>query len=143
MVESTPTKVSSNIRLSFEKFSNPFVGRGGDGIKSWAAREDNVVDDDIVVWVQFGMNHVPRIEDFPVMSVYDLPFQLIIMLKCLLTDSSLSRPVEILNVALKPVNFFTHNPSIDVPPSRQENNQSQLVSREATAKCCSETSSKL
>jgi primary-amine oxidase len=43
------------------------TGRGGDGIKTWAARNDNVVDDDIVVWVQFGMNHVPRIEDFPVM----------------------------------------------------------------------------
>jgi primary-amine oxidase len=48
------------------------LGRGGDGIKSWAARDDNVVDDDIVVWVQFGMNHVPRIEDFPVMSVSHL-----------------------------------------------------------------------
>jgi primary-amine oxidase len=43
------------------------VGRGGGGIKTWASRKDNVVDDDIVVWVQFGMNHVPRIEDFPVM----------------------------------------------------------------------------
>ena len=45
----------------------PPLGRGGDGIKAWAARNDNVVDEDIVVWVQFGINHVPRIEDFPVM----------------------------------------------------------------------------
>lgn len=44
-----------------------FQGRGSEGIKIWAAREDNVVDEDIVVWVQFGMTHVPRIEDFPVM----------------------------------------------------------------------------
>ncbi|GKZ37322.1 hypothetical protein AbraIFM66950_008809 [Aspergillus brasiliensis] len=95
--------------------------RGGDGLKRWAARADNVVDDDIVVGVQFGMNHVPRIEDFPVV------------------------PVEILKVALKPVNFFTQNPSMDVPPSRQETNMSKLVSREETTTkgCCVSSTSKL
>lgn len=40
-----------------------------------------------------------------------------------------ARPVEMLKVSLKPVNFFTKNPSMDVPPSRQESNRSQLVSR--------------
>jgi primary-amine oxidase len=51
-------------------------------VRAWADRKDNVKDDDIVVWIQFGINHVPRIEDFPVM------------------------PVEILKVMLKPANFF-------------------------------------
>jgi primary-amine oxidase len=46
-----------------------------------------------VVWVQFGLQHVPRAEDFPVM------------------------PAEIVKVAFKPVNFFNRNPSMDVPPS--------------------------
>ncbi|KAI9752270.1 MAG: COPII coat Sec23p-Sfb3p heterodimer component [Chaenotheca gracillima] len=77
--------------------------RGGTGVKSWADRKDNVLDTDIVVWVQFGINHIPRIEDFPVM------------------------PVEIIKVGLKPVNFFDKNPALDVPPSEQRFNQSTLV----------------
>ncbi|RMZ75835.1 hypothetical protein DV737_g5102, partial [Chaetothyriales sp. CBS 132003] len=56
-----------------------------------------------VVWIQFGINHVPRTEDFPVM------------------------PAETLKVMLKPVNFFTKNPALDVPPSTQTFNQSTLV----------------
>ena len=78
--------------------------RGGTGVRSWADRKDNVKDEDIVVWVQFGINHIPRIEDFPVM------------------------PAEILKVSLKPVNFFDKNPALDVPPSEQSFNQSTLVS---------------
>jgi len=84
------------------KYTNQ--SRGGTGVRSWADRKDNVLDDDIVVWVQFGINHVPRIEDFPVM------------------------PCEILKVHLKPVNFFEKNPALDVPPSRQCENKSQLLS---------------
>ena len=41
--------------------------RGGTGVRSWADRHDHVEDQDIVLYLQFGMNHVPRIEDFPVM----------------------------------------------------------------------------
>ncbi|OMP85109.1 Copper amine oxidase 1 [Diplodia seriata] len=74
--------------------------RGGTGVRSWAARADPALDADIVVFVQFGINHVPRIEDFPVM------------------------PVEVLKVALKPVNFFDRNPALDVPPSEQGFNRS-------------------
>jgi primary-amine oxidase len=84
------------------KYTNQ--SRGGTGVRSWADRKDNVLDEDIVVWVQFGINHVPRIEDFPVM------------------------PVEILKVALKPVNFFEKNPALDVPPSVQSFNKSTLAS---------------
>ncbi|KAL9083019.1 MAG: hypothetical protein Q9159_006038 [Coniocarpon cinnabarinum] len=70
--------------------------RGGTGVRSWASRNDSVVDEDIVIWAQFGINHIPRVEDFPVM------------------------PCEILRVGLKPVNFFEKNPSIDVPPATQK-----------------------
>ncbi|KAL2851248.1 copper amine oxidase [Aspergillus pseudodeflectus] len=81
--------------------------RGGHGVRTWAnphGGKDDVVDEDIVVWVQFGMNHIPRIEDFPVM------------------------PVEIIKVHLRPANFFTKNPALDVPPSSQDINKSSLVS---------------
>lgn len=40
--------------------------RGGTGVRTWANRKESVKDTDIVVWVQFGINHIPRIEDFPV-----------------------------------------------------------------------------
>lgn len=83
------------------KYTNQ--SRGGTGVRTWASRNDNVVDTDIVVWVQFGINHIPRIEDFPVM------------------------PCEIIKVSFKPVNFFERNPAIDVPPSTQAFNQSVLV----------------
>ena len=74
--------------------------RGGDGVRTWAARRDSVVDEDIVLFVQFGLQHVPRTEDFPVM------------------------PCEVLKVMLKPVNFFARNPAIDVPPATQAFNKS-------------------
>ncbi|CEI61777.1 Copper amine oxidase 1 [Fusarium venenatum] len=78
--------------------------RGGTGVRTWAERNETLTpESDIVLWVQFGINHIPRIEDFPVM------------------------PVEILKVHLKPVNFFTKNPALDVPPSEQRFNQSTLV----------------
>jgi primary-amine oxidase len=69
--------------------------RGGTGVRSWAERKDSLAGGDPVLWVQFGINHVPRVEDFPVM------------------------PVETLRVMLRPVNFFDRNPAIDVPSSRQ------------------------
>ena len=91
------------------KFTNQ--SHGGDGVRTYASRGDNVKDTDIVVWVQFGINHIPRIEDFPVM------------------------PVETIRVMLKPVNFFDRNPAIDVPPSTQMFNRStQLAYPQGVAK---------
>lgn len=86
------------------KYTNQ--SRGGSGVRSWANRKNNVKDEDVVVWVQFGINHIPRIEDFPVM------------------------PCEVIKMTLKPVNFFTKNPALDVPPSAQETNKSVLVAVE-------------
>ncbi|KAJ0163852.1 Copper amine oxidase 1 [Colletotrichum tanaceti] len=97
--------------------------RGGTGVRGWSRRNETLTpESDIVVWVQFGINHVPRIEDFPVM------------------------PVEILKVHLKPVNFFDKNPALDVPPSQQSFNRSTLVqsSKDEADGCgCEAPSSKL
>ncbi|KAI6879660.1 putative copper amine oxidase [Hortaea werneckii] len=111
------------------KYTNQ--SRGGTGVRSWADRKENIVDDDLVVFVQFGINHIPRIEDFPVM------------------------PCEIIKVSMKPVNFFDKNPALDVPPSTQDFNKSTLISEahqqgvteakinaDGTA-CCAAPSSKL
>lgn len=86
------------------KYTNQ--SRGGAGVRAWANRRESVKDADLVLYIQFGLQHATRIEDFPVM------------------------PVEIIKVALKPANFFDKNPAIDVPPSNQEFNRSSLVSEQ-------------
>lgn len=87
--------------------------RGGTGVRSWAERNDDIAGGadgsagtDLVVFVQFGINHIPRIEDFPVM------------------------PCEKIAVHLKPVNFFERNPGIDIAPSLQGVNCSSKVGGE-------------
>jgi primary-amine oxidase len=94
--------------------------RGGEGVAAWAARGDDILDKDLVLFVQFGMNHIPRVEDFPVM------------------------PCEVMRVSFKPVDFFERNPALDVPPSVQSVNKSVGLNRphaEAVVEegsCCSE-----
>ncbi|KAJ4247480.1 hypothetical protein NW762_013156 [Fusarium torreyae] len=89
---------------------------GGTGIKSWVDKPDYVVDDDIVIWHTFGFNHIPRVEDFPIM------------------------PAEIAQMHLKPFNFCEFNPTNDVPPSNQAFNKSVLYEDQeqaaSKASCC-------
>jgi primary-amine oxidase len=89
----------------------------GSGVATWIkSREkpESVRNEDIVIWHTFGTTHNPRVEDWPVM------------------------PVEKMMVTLKPLNFFTRNPALDVPISNQADNKSVLVTDEAEAgSCCS------
>ncbi|GAM88172.1 hypothetical protein ANO11243_062030 [Dothideomycetidae sp. 11243] len=62
-------------------------------ILDWAARDDNVENEDIVCWLQFGITHFPRTEDFPIM------------------------PAEPLSIMLRASNFFQKNPALWVPPT--------------------------
>ncbi len=66
---------------------------GGDGLPAWTARDRSLVDTDVVLWHTFGVTHVPRPEDWPVM------------------------PVEYTGFTLIPFGFFDRNPALDVPPS--------------------------
>ncbi|EXJ86916.1 primary-amine oxidase [Capronia epimyces CBS 606.96] len=75
-------------------------GDGSDGIRNWVARNDNVENEDIVLWHTYTFTHNPRPEDFPIM------------------------PAESVRVALKPYSFFNYNPTMDVPPSNQGFNKS-------------------
>ncbi len=63
---------------------------GGAGIPSWIARDRSLDGEDLVVWHTFGMTHVPRPEDWPVM------------------------PVDVSGFVLKPVGFFDRNPTLGV-----------------------------
>ncbi|PPJ60912.1 hypothetical protein CBER1_06225 [Cercospora berteroae] len=71
------------------------------GVADAVARNEDVQNEDVVVWSVFGLTHNPRIEDWPVM------------------------PVEIHQINLRPSDFFEANPSIDVPS--EKNIASQLV----------------
>jgi primary-amine oxidase len=66
---------------------------GGDGLPAWTAADRDLVDADVVLWYTFGVTHLPRPEDWPVM------------------------PVEYTGFLLTPFGFFDRNPALDVPPS--------------------------
>jgi primary-amine oxidase len=68
---------------------------GGAGLPAWTARDRSVVDTDIVLWHSFGVTHIPRPEDWPVM------------------------PVESTGFMLMPFGFFDANPALDVPPAAE------------------------
>jgi primary-amine oxidase len=65
---------------------------GGDGLPRWTAADRSLVDTEVVVWHTFGVTHIPRPEDWPVM------------------------PVETCGFSLVPSGFFDRNPALDVPP---------------------------
>eukprot|EP00803_Ostreobium_quekettii_P010562 evm.model.scf_1177.3 EVM.evm.TU.scf_1177.3 scf_1177:31016-41785(+) len=72
----------------------PLQSKGGEGLPKWTQADRAVSREDPVVWHTFGVTHVTRPEDFPVM------------------------PVESVGFTLKPVGFFDGNPGIDIPPSK-------------------------
>ena len=65
---------------------------GGDGLPAWTEADRDLTDTDVVLWYSFGVTHVPRPEDWPVM------------------------PVELAGFLLQPVGFFDRNPALDLPP---------------------------
>jgi primary-amine oxidase len=62
-------------------------------ILDWAQRNENIENTDIVCYLQFGLTHFPRTEDFPIM------------------------PAEPVSIMLRASNFFQKNPALWVPPS--------------------------
>jgi len=80
------------------------------GVADAVARNEDVENEDVVVWNVFGLTHNPRVEDWPVM------------------------PVEIHQLQLRPADFFDRNPALDVPGSK--NQSSVEVGRDANGTCC-------
>ncbi|KAB8231707.1 peroxisomal copper amine oxidase [Aspergillus alliaceus] len=62
-------------------------------VLDWAQRNESIENTDIVCYIQFGLTHFPRTEDFPIM------------------------PAEPVSVMLRASNFFQKNPGLWVPPS--------------------------
>ncbi|TDF82665.1 copper amine oxidase, partial [Arthrobacter terricola] len=69
----------------------PNQSTGGDGLPAWTAADRNIVDQDLVVWYTFGMHHVVRLEDWPVMPRQNIGFM------------------------LEPHGFFNQNPTLNLP----------------------------
>jgi primary-amine oxidase len=63
------------------------------GLPAWTAADRSIEDTDVVLWYVFGIHHIPRPEEWPVM------------------------PVDTVSFWLKPVGFFDRNPALDVPPT--------------------------
>jgi primary-amine oxidase len=63
------------------------------GLPEWVKAERPLQDADVVLWHVFGIHHITRPEDWPVM------------------------PVDTVSFALKPVGFFDRNPALDVAPA--------------------------
>ncbi|KAH8775444.1 copper amine oxidase [Diaporthe sp. PMI_573] len=69
-------------------------GEPSRGLPEWIGDgNESIENTDIVLWHTFGVTHIPAPEDFPVM------------------------PAESMTLLLRPRNFFTNNPVMNVPPS--------------------------
>jgi len=72
----------------------PTVSTAGQGLPTWTAANRPIVNTDLVAWLTMGFHHVPRPEDWPIMPTVTHSF------------------------VLRPIGFFSRNPSMDLPPGR-------------------------
>ena len=63
----------------------------GDGVSLWVQKKRSLVNTDLVLWYTLGVTHLPAAEEWPVMPAAKIGFN------------------------LKPMGFFTHNPSLSLP----------------------------
>jgi len=71
----------------------PVMHNGQGGLEDITSNDRDISNCDLVMWHTFGLTHVPRPEDWPVM------------------------PVEYCGFHLIPVGFFDKNPTINLPPT--------------------------
>jgi len=74
----------------------PNLSETDSGLPVWTAADRPIENTDVVLWYVFGLHHITRPEDWPVM------------------------PSDIVSFWLKPVGFFDRNPALDVPPSHPD-----------------------
>jgi primary-amine oxidase len=80
-------------RERFAAGDYPYQSPGGEGLPRYVAQDRALTNEDVVVWYTFGVHHVTRTEDWPVMPVHRTGF------------------------SLKPSGFFDGNPALDIPES--------------------------
>jgi len=73
----------------------PNAHQGGAGLPAYSAGDRSIDGEDFVLWHTFGLTHIPRTEDWPIM------------------------PVDYAGFWFKPYGFLDRNPAMDVPESSQ------------------------
>lgn len=63
------------------------------GMTEWIKDDAPLLNTDVVLWYVFGIHHITRVEEWPIMSV------------------------DVVSFWLKPSGFFDRNPSLDAPPT--------------------------
>ena len=63
------------------------------GLAAWTRADRSIENTDVVLWYVFGIHHITRPEDWPIM------------------------PADVVSFWLKPFGFFDRNPSLDVEPT--------------------------
>jgi primary-amine oxidase len=71
----------------------PTLAERDTGLPRWTAQDRPIENTDVVLWYVFGIHHITRPEDWPVM------------------------PADSVSFWLKPFGFFDRNPALDVPPA--------------------------
>jgi primary-amine oxidase len=74
----------------------PNLSEHDSGLAVWTQADRPIENTDVVLWYVFGIHHITRPEDWPVM------------------------PSDVISFWLKPSGFFDRNPALDVPPSHPE-----------------------
>ncbi|KZT01994.1 peroxisomal copper amine oxidase [Laetiporus sulphureus 93-53] len=82
-----------------------------DSIANWVKGDENVAEEDILVYLTTGITHIPRPEDWPVM------------------------PVEHIRVLFRPGNFFTANPALDVPGANDKRSVPAFSDSDGSPSC--------
>ncbi|KAG6746063.1 hypothetical protein POTOM_050576 [Populus tomentosa] len=121
--------------------------RVGEGLATWVKQNRPLEETDIVLWYVFGITHVPRLEDWPVMPVERIGFMLMIVrvmtnigldIRSSFSAENLgpvlstSNCISVLYMhvlysshsadvcGMQPHGFFNCSPAVDVPPSACE-----------------------
>ncbi|MFL5607488.1 MAG: primary-amine oxidase [Gemmatimonadaceae bacterium] len=55
----------------------PNQSSGGDGLPRWTSANRRLTNADVVLWYTLGVTHTPRPEDWPVMPVHEVGFELV------------------------------------------------------------------
>ncbi|TFK51348.1 hypothetical protein OE88DRAFT_1630070 [Heliocybe sulcata] len=88
-----------------------------ESVGKWVKGDDKIENEDVVLFLTVGTNHIPRPEDWPVM------------------------PVDHLRVSFKPHSFFKYNPSMDVPGGKDPRSVSAFanggLAGYSVESCCS------